>query len=370
MPFAFAGAAGGAILFIFILVGTVVVTTYVVALAARCFLVVLQQTAAGLDRVLWPDEPMYDWLRDVFYLVSLLAVWLVPAGLLARGLRKVWLPDEPNGLALRFAILALPGLWLLMPVGLVSALSSQSGWGFFRLTVLHRFARVFLSVLAFYVLSAALFVGGAVLWYLALFRERAVFLPLAAPVGAAILLVYARLLGRISWLSQRALPDEREARPEPRKRPRGRKKARGRAKVEVLDPWAAPEQEEPTADAPDPAAESPPVDCYEMSNEPPTTPPEQPLADDSPPIDMQPDGDTAAPRPLVPAAEVSPLEKRLLDRSEPNPPPALPLFSGVWTFPWYDTTLGSWFALTLGSLAMGIGMRGVISYAQDLGLVP
>jgi hypothetical protein len=365
MPFAIAGAAGSAMLFIFTLIGTVVVAAYVVALAARCFLVVLQQTAAGIDRVLWPDEPMYDWLRDVFHLASLIAIWLVPAGMIARGLRKTWLPDEP---VLRFLLLALPGLWLLVPFGLVSALSSESGWGFFRLTVLRRFARVFLSVLAFYVISAVLLVAAAALWVAALFPEEvparlptgAGVLPLAAALGAAILLIYARLLGRISWLSQKAEPARPAARPERRKR--GRKKVKRQVASEFQDPWAVREEEKPEEDVPEPTGDTIPIAADELSNEPATEPPTfTSLDDDDAPLRLQPAEEVKAPRPPHPATEVSPLEKRLLERSEPEPP-ALTLFSGVYTFPWYETTLGSWFKLSLGGLALGIGIRGVIAY--------
>ena len=45
------------------LVATVIVGTYVFAYASHCFLTVVEQTSAGNDEVVWPNEPYQDWLH-------------------------------------------------------------------------------------------------------------------------------------------------------------------------------------------------------------------------------------------------------------------------------------------------------------------
>ena len=59
----------------------------------------------------------------------------------------------------------------------------------------------------------------------------------------------------------------------------------------------------------------------------------------------------------LPAARVSKIAAELLHRPEPPPDPAIPLFSGVYTFPWYLSTLKAWIWLTLGGLAIGVGVQ-------------
>ena len=45
------------------------------------------------------------------------------------------------------------------------------------------------------------------------------------------------------------------------------------------------------------------------------------------------------------------------------PAPATPqLFTGVYTFPWYLSTLKAWFWLTLGGLAIGLGLHATLNY--------
>src|SRR6202035_2888488 len=50
-----------------LLVAGVIVGTYVAAYAANCFLTVAEGTAAGNDKIHWPDEPFIDWLWKFVY---------------------------------------------------------------------------------------------------------------------------------------------------------------------------------------------------------------------------------------------------------------------------------------------------------------
>src|SRR5712692_8310169 len=100
---------GTVLLFIICIVFTVIVTAYVLTYVAYCVLVTVQDTAAGLDEVVWPEEPLYDKIGRALPLVGVCLIWAAPAGILTRALRNVWLPDDPT---LRFLLLAAPGLWL------------------------------------------------------------------------------------------------------------------------------------------------------------------------------------------------------------------------------------------------------------------
>src|SRR5579884_531126 len=193
-------AAGNAILFVCCLVGTVIVALYVLAYAAFCFLVVLQDTTAGLDKIVWPSEMFFDWLGRALPLWGIFLLWLTPAGMLARGLRHTFFTDDP---ALRFLVLAVPGLWLFLPIGLLTALSGSSQWMPVRLTVLRQLARIWLSLIGFYLSTALLMLATAVQWYFALFTEQRYLVVVAAAASAALVLIYARLLGRIGWLINR-----------------------------------------------------------------------------------------------------------------------------------------------------------------------
>src|SRR5438128_2593341 len=112
---------GGAVMYMLLLLAQVVVLIYLGAFAAHCFLVVVENTAAGNDRVRWPDEPIYDWLWKPPYLVWLVAFWLVPAYLVLRAVKPAFLRESPG---LQFLAVALPALWLLFPVSLMSSLSA------------------------------------------------------------------------------------------------------------------------------------------------------------------------------------------------------------------------------------------------------
>ena len=55
-------AAGPTILFMILLLAQILIGIYVAAYASHCLLTVVQDTAAGNDEVIWPDEPYYDWV--------------------------------------------------------------------------------------------------------------------------------------------------------------------------------------------------------------------------------------------------------------------------------------------------------------------
>jgi hypothetical protein len=231
------GAAGHLILFFSILVGLILVGLLVFSYAAYSFLVTLTNTAAGCDEVIWPGEPIQDWLFKVWYLGWVLAIWAVPASFvvgafgLPRGLIVLWL-----------AVV----LWLLFPVGLLSSLSAQTWLVVFRPAIMRLLLKHLGATLFFYVCSGLIVLVCAALAYAAAFGLRPTFLdqpvilmPLAAVVGAAGWLTYARLLGRIAHIISQTSPGTR--------RGRRQERSEGEEQVETFDPWGVP-LEEPRAE--------------------------------------------------------------------------------------------------------------------------
>jgi hypothetical protein len=357
------------------MVFTVIVGAFTVAFGAHCYLVVVQDTAAGLDRVKWPQETLLDWLLRGLRLGGLALVWLVPAGFLSRALEDAWLSG--NG-GLRFLLLAVPGLWLFFPLMM---LATMSGQGARKPEVLGGLMRNLPAVLAFYLITAVLLAGVGALWYAALFTVGWYALIAAAPAGAAVLFIHARLFGRIAWLIGRSgaaarprpVPGRRASgeRERPVRKPQQGAPAPGSLRaVAVEDPWAAPPEDKPRPARPAradeagyglAAAEPPPVPGPKppAPRRPYVEEPARPyaLADEPPPAPAVEEG-------REPPVSESALERELQmrDRSSPDPPPAYPLFSGVYSFPWYDTSGGPWLWLASGLLATGMGLRGLVIF--------
>jgi hypothetical protein len=386
-------AAGPAILFVILFAASIMVGVCVLAYAARCVLVVVQETGLGQDEITWPNEPYLDWLGHSVLFLELLGIWLAPAALTARLLREVWLPDDG---ALRLLLLAGPGLWLFFPIGLLSSLSAESRWVPFRWVIFHCFLRIAPAALIFYFLTAILLGILVDLWYVTLFGGQGVLLPVAAMSGAAILFIYARLLGRVAWLIQRLPSTQRvpvRAKAEKRKpsKPRGRKKRKPAA--EVHDPWAVPEEEKSRAKSKRfPWAEDPPkakpsyappsaeeIEGYGIAADKPAAPqkpPEKPLRsslhtppEEYEPIAMQRTTDLEPPSPRETQSELfaEQVRQRLAERlhDEPPPPPH-PFFSGVYTFPFYSRCLPNWLALSLAFLVLGGLVSQLLGFGRTL----
>jgi hypothetical protein len=287
-------------------------------------------------------------------------------------------------------------LWLFFPIGLLSALSAESRWVPFRWIIFRCFLRLAPAALIFYFLTAILLGILVALWYLTLFGGRGVLLPVAAAGGAAILFIYARLLGRVAWLIQR-LPSAKRAparakveKSKPSK-PRGRKKRK--PAVEVQDPWAVPEEDQSRAKSKRfPWAEEPPkakpsyappsaeeIEGYGVAADKPAapeTPPKKsarsPLytpPEEYEPINVQERTDPEPQSPRQPQSELfaEQVRQRLAERlhDEPTPPPH-PFFSGVYTFPFYSRCLPNWLALSLAFLVLGGLVSQLLGFGRAL----
>jgi hypothetical protein len=260
------GAFGVAILFFFAAAGVAIVGLFYLAYAAHCFLVVLESTAAGDDEVVWPDEPMLDWLWKLLYLAGLVSLWLVPVSLFA----EVVLGQSLGGSVPSFLIAFVGVVWLLLPVSVLSSLSATNRWIILRPALLWELARQGGAMAVYYGVSGLLMLGAAALVYYAVFRQPALA-PVAAGTVAAVLLVNARLLGRVARLvSYRPAPPAGRA-------GKGKKRKRRPASVPALAPGRAAPLDPPTAE-PTPSHEKPSISGQPNSAEEwfPFMPPEQP----------------------------------------------------------------------------------------------
>ena len=214
------GALGNGILIVFLLAFGAMVGGMVLSYAAHCFLVVVEQTAAGADQVAWPDEPFVDWMWKGLYILWIAAAWLVPAWLIARA-------AAPDSLVYFLLVEAL-FFGLFFPVSLLSSLSATSGFMLIRWTVVDRLFRCGGVLAAFYIFSGLVLASAAVLIGLAFpawaaMQERLAtsgpawlpgfmdiwswifILPMTAVTVAVVILLYGRLLGRLGWYLNRVV---------------------------------------------------------------------------------------------------------------------------------------------------------------------
>lgn len=340
------GPAAEAIFFMLFFAAEIIVGVLVLAYVARCLLVVVQETGNGHDEIAWPSDPIADWLTHAVLLAELLGLWLVPAGMLARMLRHVWLPDAN---VLRVLLLAGPGLWLFFPIGLLSSMTASSRWVPFRWTICTQLLRVFPTAIGFYAATAGLLGVAVALWYFALVQGRMIWLLPAALVTAAVVLIYARLVGRLAWLIQR-LPSSRSN--EQRSPAKSKRKKKRKKIAEVQDPWDVPKAEAPRPKRKSP--HSPPlpheIEAYGIAAE-----PSSPAASPPPPVESQPDWFADQVRQHIAERE----------RALPPPPPH-PLLSGVYSFPWYPQCMGHWLALALCGLVIGGITAALIHFGRVL----
>jgi hypothetical protein len=352
---------GQAMMFMCLMVGEILFGIALLVYVARCFQVVVDETAAGIDEVRWPDEPLLDWLARAAHLFWLIAVWLVPVGFLLRFLVR-YHPETPPALVV---LAPVSIFWLFFPIGVLSSMSGTSRWLVLRPKLLLGMIRVFPSVVVFYFVSALLVSASAVATYYALEGASMPLLAVAALAISTTLLIYARLLGRVAYLLNKLEPAGRQGPPAAMVRPPVRP-------VEVSDPWAPPKRErkrrrkkqKPVTDV----AASPQAEAYGFGPEQP--PPRPKLAIEG---DYLPDRNAQAnaeeeddvPRDSGSKA-AAPAKRRTLIREEPDPPPRLPLLSGVYTFPWYPNCLPAWIFVAGVLVAMGYLLQILLSLWSGL----
>jgi hypothetical protein len=330
----------------FLLLGLVntALCLWLLGYAASWFLYVLSETGSGKNEfpVPWPSESFLERFQNGGQLGIVLVIFFAPAAYELGGFE---LSLQAKLRLLVRLLLGGSALWLLVPMVLLSWMGDSSRSVFFRWAlVLRRLRQRHRIWLVFYAYTAPLLLGGALLAYLSVFGwkdlEKAatktgppwlasvvgiwswVFVPaVAAGVGAAALLIYARLVGRLAWLMD--LDDVTEEEPVPEPKPQSISVA---AVHDTLEPASSPE--------PPSAAASADAGTYALLEGPTAVVETVTEAVSEPEV---------GPEPVPPPA---------IEEPAGPPPPRRLWVRGIYRYPWYRQSLKAWLVLSLGSLAL------------------
>jgi len=166
------------------------------AYAAACCLAVVQDTAAGNDEVLsWPEPNWKDWVWKLLYVGYMLVLAALPGQLLA------WSIPNPS---FPFWIPPLGTIFLLFPLFTLCSQEADSPWVPLSPIVLRTMVTLWWGWLTFYAESAVLAAGWLGLFWLGIFRHPYLTMLVASPLLSALLLIYARLLGRLAWRAEQS----------------------------------------------------------------------------------------------------------------------------------------------------------------------
>jgi hypothetical protein len=309
--------------------------------AMRRLLMVVQDTAAGCDEVFWSAEPFQDAIGGAFHLTAVVLIVLAPVGILARALREVWLPDDP---ALRFLLLAVPGLWLFLPVALLSSLSASSRWFVMRPIVVWNLLRLAPFTFLVYLFSAILAVIVAALAYVTVVRGWFIVAPLAAAGTAAAFLIYGRLLGRLAWKMGRLSPGKRG--PRKKVRPKANSAAMKRPKAQPSE-FVVPEETASEWETTPYGQKRRRTESYGITHE--TPPPSDAAPDEGFTALSVPPAESITEHP--PADDPTDFDRIIRKRTKRIVVSQPSLLGGVFAFPLYKRTRLPWFLLSMGFLA-------------------
>jgi len=366
-------AVGQLLYFFMILIASLVVSFLVFSYFAHSFQQIVSVTAAGGDEVLWSAEPLVDRMGAALQLAYMVGSSFIPGAFLALVLRRA-LPHEPAGHLLFQG--SLLSFWLIFPLVVVSCYTGPSPWLVLFPPALLRLARKPLDMLVVYLVSGVLLGAFGATAEVGLSIGMSMS-PVVGLVGSTVALIYARLLGRWIWIINEGKPFLEETKNKPLPiigtteqvaLPAHRKK---RPRPSTGDPWKVMGTETKPS-GPPPFEEKPfapvipewmDVDlaAYGMAEE---TIAEEPPSEPSPimreePLSILP-MQAITPEALEEEARaramaqpvVSEHEMKLAERGRQEPPPAIPLLTGIYTFPWYEKSRRAWLMLAGGLLAV------------------
>jgi hypothetical protein len=372
------------ILFVLLLVVHVFIWCLVFSYMAHCFVTVVEDTAAGIDQFTWPNDIYLDWIWKPVYLLWLICVWLVPVALLFRVVRSPVLETQaPQS----FLIVAAASLWLLFPFGLLSSLAASSRWLPFSVIALRLLVRRPGTVAVFYLFSGVIVTVCTACFCFALLNGSTALVLAAGAIGAAGLLIYARLLGRLLRVLRGVqLPVTKQVKPATRHKrinPYPELTNPTMVSAEELNkfmkdegpvvtiPLDGPVESYGIADYAPPSSEKKrkkkkvarparsvpidgPAEPYPVAAHKPESPPQKTEEltsqsvswDEATPTERLTDSERLA------LHQPSEAELELARRSrEPSLPP-LPLVNGVFTFPWSGSSVLVWLALSMGLIVL------------------
>jgi hypothetical protein len=169
-------------------VPVLLVATLTLSYASACCLTVIETTAEGYDEVIdWPSGFWRDWFFTMLVVLVMIALAMAIGGMIGKWLDiGIWVPAGVSA-------------YLLFPLFAMSTLEAGSPMAIVTWPVLRSFWSVWWAWLLFYVetgvviaLWVALTVGtfGSHPWAMSF---------IVAPLLGAVMLIYARLIGRLAW---------------------------------------------------------------------------------------------------------------------------------------------------------------------------
>lgn len=189
----FGGASGySGVALAFVAMPAIWIGIWTGSYAASCWLVVLEDTAAGnLTIHNWHQQNWREWVVHGVYVSYLLSIALVVGhglGMLAElGSVDYWFVQPPT-------------VWLVFPVVLLSSLDANVWWAPLTKPILISLWSEFPAWAMFYLLSTGLMWGVGVVCWVGLQISPLLCVPFIAPILAAAWFTYGRLLGRLGWL--------------------------------------------------------------------------------------------------------------------------------------------------------------------------
>jgi DNA-directed RNA polymerase subunit RPC12/RpoP len=159
--------------------------------AAHCMVAILEDTSAGADEILsWPESDWRDWMWRFLQMLYLASV-AIAVGFGISQLAGLWL--EQTG------VIWAGGVFVIFPILLLSSVDAGSPFIPLSKRVRRSLFRCTGGWLTMYLLSGLMWAAAIGICY-ALWELQPFLLPIVGgPVLAAVLLVYARLLGRLAW---------------------------------------------------------------------------------------------------------------------------------------------------------------------------
>ena len=181
----------------------IVITLVALSFAAVSCQAAIQDTANGHD--LPQEASLPDWDHWVFTFLAWLMLWGTAGAI-----------GFPLSLAIGPAAFLISGT-LLFPILLLSAMESDSYLVPYSPPVLRTLGYYFHGWLMFYLLTIGLIAGWIAAFDYAFPRAPYLSVFLSGPALAAIMLIYARLLGRLAWRASGApaAPVEKDADKQP-----------------------------------------------------------------------------------------------------------------------------------------------------------
>lgn len=181
---------GSAILFVTLGAFEAMLTGFVGAYATAHLLPVLVETASGSDHISgWPELGINDWLSDMFSIaipISAVAAATYGCAQLVQSL------NGPPGPA---AVAVFP---LILAVALLSSLESGSPGTILTSSILRSIGKHWSAWAMFYAVSTSL-LGAWVILVVLIGNSPGWASLVAGPSAAALMFIYARLLGRLGW---------------------------------------------------------------------------------------------------------------------------------------------------------------------------